>query len=376
MPPIKTIEFEQVGSNVVATLEINQGIVGPAGADGAVGPQGPQGAQGPQGPQGPDGPPGTTGPQGPPGPNTITTTTTSDGTANLNISTLILSQPHAAAGTLNKLILRAVPTDVGDGQAIDWEWDSGIKTASIRTVATGSNTDELELWTSELGSFGRAATIRQDVSQFVGTLSSAGASYTSDATFSYGNTTAADNHLTALGGGAAGQALFKSATHTGVGSTRKAMGLDVDDNVSFGGLTSANNFVLDSSTSPVGRGFFTFGNQGMIAIAGGVGIGGSAVNRKWFVTQNDNGTLRPGSDDGQDFGSPNLRPKDIYLSRDILQSPRTVANLTAAATAGAGARAFVSDSDDPAAGNFGEIVTGGGSNKVPVYSDGTNWRIG
>ena len=54
----------------------------------------------------------------------------------------------------------------------------------------------------------------------------------------------------------------------------------------------------------------------------------------------------------------------------------TVAALPAAATAGAGARAYVTDGSVVAAGNFGTIVAGGGANGVPVYSDGTNWRIG
>jgi hypothetical protein len=50
-----------------------------------------------------------------------------------------------------------------------------------------------------------------------------------------------------------------------------------------------------------------------------------------------------------------------------------VAALPAAATAGAGARAFVTDAN---ATTFASIVAGSGANGVPVYSDGTNWRIG
>jgi hypothetical protein len=53
--------------------------------------------------------------------------------------------------------------------------------------------------------------------------------------------------------------------------------------------------------------------------------------------------------------------------------PTTVAGLPSAATAGAGARAFVSDAT---ATTFASTVSGSGSNKVPVYSDGTNWKIG
>jgi hypothetical protein len=51
----------------------------------------------------------------------------------------------------------------------------------------------------------------------------------------------------------------------------------------------------------------------------------------------------------------------------------TVAGLPAAGTAGAGARKFVTDAT---ATTFASIVAGGGANKVPVYSDGTNWLIG
>jgi hypothetical protein len=51
----------------------------------------------------------------------------------------------------------------------------------------------------------------------------------------------------------------------------------------------------------------------------------------------------------------------------------TVGTLPAAATAGAGARAFVTDAN---ATTFASIVAAGGANGVPVYSDGTNWRIG
>jgi hypothetical protein len=53
--------------------------------------------------------------------------------------------------------------------------------------------------------------------------------------------------------------------------------------------------------------------------------------------------------------------------------PTTVSALPAAATAGDGARAFVTDAT---ATTFASVVSGGGSNKVPVYSDGTDWLIG
>ena len=50
----------------------------------------------------------------------------------------------------------------------------------------------------------------------------------------------------------------------------------------------------------------------------------------------------------------------------------TVPNLPAA-TIGAGYRSFVSDSN---VNTFGSIVFTGGTNAVPVFSDGTYWRVG
>ena len=53
--------------------------------------------------------------------------------------------------------------------------------------------------------------------------------------------------------------------------------------------------------------------------------------------------------------------------------PLTVATLPGASVAGIGSRAFVTDSS---VSTFGSTVAGGGSTKVPVYSDGTNWKVG
>ena len=55
----------------------------------------------------------------------------------------------------------------------------------------------------------------------------------------------------------------------------------------------------------------------------------------------------------------------------------TYTGLPGATAAGAGARSFITDSTVVASGNFGAVINiGGGSNKVPVYSDGASWRIG
>ena len=57
----------------------------------------------------------------------------------------------------------------------------------------------------------------------------------------------------------------------------------------------------------------------------------------------------------------------------ILVTNNSVAMLPSASSVGAGARSFVYDSTST---SFSTTVSGGGSNRVPVYSDGTSWRIG
>ena len=51
----------------------------------------------------------------------------------------------------------------------------------------------------------------------------------------------------------------------------------------------------------------------------------------------------------------------------------TVATLPSAVTSGVGARSFVTDALGP---TFGATVVTGGAVAVPVYSDGTNWKVG
>jgi hypothetical protein len=51
----------------------------------------------------------------------------------------------------------------------------------------------------------------------------------------------------------------------------------------------------------------------------------------------------------------------------------TVATLPSAVTSGKGSRSFVTDALAPV---FGSTVVTGGAVAVPVYSDGTNWKVG
>lgn len=61
------------------------------------------------------------------------------------------------------------------------------------------------------------------------------------------------------------------------------------------------------------------------------------------------------------------------LATYVRTTPQTVTNLVSASTAGAGARAFVTDANTS---TFNSVVTGSFGNSVPVFSDGTSWRVG
>jgi hypothetical protein len=70
-----------------------------------------------------------------------------------------------------------------------------------------------------------------------------------------------------------------------------------------------------------------------------------------------------------------LRERVAVLIRDysLRRTSQTVANLPTGADVGFGARTFVTDAN---ATTFRSVVAGGGANTVPVYWDGSDWRIG
>lgn len=70
----------------------------------------------------------------------------------------------------------------------------------------------------------------------------------------------------------------------------------------------------------------------------------------------------------------NITGANVISAITYQSSVVAISALPAATTAGL--RAFVNNANLVAAGNFGATVGSGGSNTVPVYSDGSVWRIG
>lgn len=72
-----------------------------------------------------------------------------------------------------------------------------------------------------------------------------------------------------------------------------------------------------------------------------------------------------------DSDTPNFAQS--YQADRVTTNAVAVANLIPATDVDVGTRAFVTDAT---ATTFYSVVAGGGANKVPVFSDGANWRVG
>lgn len=143
--------------------------------------------------------------------NSVTSATTSDGTADLNLlevstGVLVVSDSFTlskeiVSGLQTKMTFTANPTAVGDGQQIIWQWYNGgspITTAAISSESTGSTTDKLIFKTSQGGSVATSLDLTYTLATFSGSISSLGESYRATSTFTYATGVAA-THRTALG---------------------------------------------------------------------------------------------------------------------------------------------------------------------------------
>lgn len=88
----------------------------------------------------------------------------------------------------------------------------------------------------------------------------------------------------------------------------------------------------------------------------------SSVGANWIPTSNNSYTL----------GNATFQWKNLFTATVKLM-PQTVTALGSATTAGAGTKAFVTDST---VNTWGSIVGSGGTFSVPVFSNGTNWLVG
>ena len=171
------------------------------------------------------------------------------------------------------------------------------------------------------------------------------------------------------GGGNTGNVTFANVTVQGVNGLNLSAGADFTANLAFlqvraGDFPShihfdtGNNAAYDLIIGDDSK-FVQVSSTGNILMSSYDG----ATNYQWNFDNTGNLTI-PG----------NISNANVIVANTVQTNVVAYAALPAATTAGK--RAFINDANLVAAGNFGATVGSGGSNTVPVYSDGTNWCIG
>jgi hypothetical protein len=167
-----------------------------------------------------------------------------------------------------------------------------------------------------------------------------------------------------------GQTLFQIATLGFAGTDYKEFGglvvqvddspdIEVSETSSPGKLVFAVTANGSISTAPA----LTIYNDTTAEFAGNVSATGN-------ITGGNITTAGAGGDLVLTGG--NVTGANVVTANVVITTPVGLANLTAVA----GGRAFVNNANLIAAGNFGAQINDGGSNVVPVWSDGANWYIG
>lgn len=151
----------------------------------------------------------------------------------------------------------------------------------------------------------------------------------------------------------------------------------------YGTYTDASNYerltiAVSTSSASISTVKAGTGTQRQLYLAGSsasasLTLGGTAG--AWNI--NSSGHFLAGTDNIYDIGASGAtRPRNVFASGYVVTLSTVVASLPSASTAGSGARAFVTDASTTVILGLGATVAGGGANKVPVYSDGTNWIVG
>jgi hypothetical protein len=330
------------------------GVAGPTGPVGATGPQGdPGGATGATGVAGPTGPIGATGPSG--GPTGATGTTGATG----------LTGERGASG------LDGATGATGPIGATGPQGDPGGATGPIgATGATGPQGDPG-------GATGAT-----------GLQGATGEAGINGATGSQGATGATGAGATGATGpqgpeGPPGPAATQGATGaTGPVGPQGDPGL-IGSTGATGPAGSPGGATGPTGATGVAGTPGSNGADGSTGATGSTGPEGPIAGSNTQVLFNDNGIANGNAYFTFDKAtqvltvgtgtSGNIIGANVLSANTVITVAVDYANLPLASAAGVGARGMITDGNTT---TFYSIVNSGGSNIVPVFSDGTNWRVG
>ena len=370
------------------------------------------GPAGPAGPTGPTGPASTVagpqGPQGAAGPNSITSSTISDGTADISLSDVTAASVTTSNAEVASLLTISGDQLVEDGSQIAFGADEDLK------IYHGSNNSYIK----ESGTGGlfiqgdTTITIEKTDGENMAEIIPDGA-----IKLYYNNA----------------EKLQTSATGVNIfGEIIAAGDLDLQDTLGVNsgkikiGVGDDLQLYHDGTNSFIANSTGTLNIQGNTAFSGFISLSDadSSGGMLRFGNDNDLQIYHNGSDsyiDDAGTGNLNLRGANLNLQKYTgetfiacvadgsvsvyhdnaakLATTATGVSVTGnvistgliqhkvftvaagadqipVATGLAGTRAFVSDSNHALANHHGSTLAGGGAHFVPVFSDGTNWIVG
>ena len=305
-----------------------QGATGATGSQGATGPQGPTGATGAQGPTGPTGPTGATGPAGP---NSVTASTTTDLSG-------VLTGNGANVGTASV---------TGSGSVVVLSNSPTLVTPNVGAATGTSLVAGTPNLTTKVDSVGFYISRSID-GGYIASITRGAASTTNSIAIDY---EANSGHYFKTGG------VTRCVIGSAVVATTGGI-LNINTIAGFMAWTGNANSPMVITTDD--------------AAAGPTGITVNRTNRTsaganavmlWQYNGTEVGRMRT---DGGFVASGGLTAGALMCAGTY-----TVATLPSAAS---NAYKFASVSDSSVT-TFGSTVSGGGSNKVMVFSNGTNWTV-
>jgi len=176
------------------------------------------------------------------------------------------------------------------------------------------------------------------------------------------------------------------------GSPLTFTNLTVSNSATIGNRATIGNIYSDNyyyaNGVPFGQGGGNLGNSTVTAKENVLST--SVLNQNLVLAGNGvaniqaNSSIIPSIDGVYDIGTTGYRFNTVTAQYfvgngsqltgiPVKTNANTITNIGSAVTAGIGARSFATDAESTI---FNTIVTGSGSNAVPVFSDGTNWRVG
>jgi len=301
------------------------------------------------------GPAGPAGPAGAAGPNSVTSATTSDGTADINFNQvgIGLTDPDTeleVGGTIKAsthldAIVIGSPTTV--------KWKMGAYGGNDLLVKNASNSTRLII--KGTGNVGIGTTSPSQKLHVVGNTITTGVFYT-DIVQTYSGSSIDFRHQDA----SVVMRVDTPNARIGIGTTTPAAKLHVSGSMGSG-IDGADKTGIRLTNTPNG-------------LTWRIGSGSGGVNHSWFTIARagQSPALTIDSSDKVGIGITNPSQK-LDVDGAVKKAVFTVNTLP---TATAGTSCYVSDSNHTHHSNVGQVVVSGGSIFVPVYYDGTDWRIG